>query len=188
MKKLLKMKKDGFTIIEAITTTFMFSIIIVVISGTFALFLNAQRRAQNVQMVVENTNFIMELMTKELRMATEFYGANEGSCADYVEFKHPTNPDLPGMHDGAVRYYWSSGDKTFHRMLKDYTNSQDIDTILNSSSIEFTNLKFCTYGITLADQKQPRVTILATIRSKNLNQQITFNTQTTVSVRNIKEY
>ena len=176
----------GFTLIEAITSTFIFSILIIVISGIFALFINFQRKAFNIQQVVENTNYILESMAKEIRMATGFVNTFDGCSASDISlgFRHPTNPD-PSVTNGSIEYYWNSTDGTLHRVLKG--NGQELDTIVNTSTVKFTKFIFCKTGLAGGDNLQPRITIIATVVSKESSQQAIFNIQTTISPRNLQD-
>jgi type II secretory pathway pseudopilin PulG len=187
MKK--KYNKSGFTLIEAITSTFIFSILIIIISAVFALFINSQRKAFNIQQVVENSNYILESMAKEIRMASGFVNTFDGctSADTILGIRHPTNPD-PSVINGSIEYSWDQDNGTLHRILKGDDasgNPIQLDTILNTSSVKFTRFKFCKNGLASGDDLQPRITIVATVSSLESSQQATFDIQTTISPRNL---
>ncbi len=55
--------------------------------------------------------------------------------------------------------------------------------VINSNTIEFTNIEFCFLGSQSGDNLQPRVTIIASILSINDRNQSAIDIQTTVSPR-----
>ncbi len=176
MKKLKYILKytNGFTLVETIITVFIFVIIVTVVIGSFVYALNLQRRGFNIQQVEENANFIFESMTKEIRVST--INTADINCpisfpSACISINHPI--------DGTVVYSISGTN-----LLKTINGLQ---TTLNSNTIQFASLNFYISGTINPDQKQPRVTILATIKSTNTNQQATINIETTVSQRSLQE-
>lgn len=70
MRQLKKIKLGrGFTLIELIVALAIFVIIIGVTIGIFSSILKAQRKAYNVQITQDIARYLMEMMTKEIRMA-----------------------------------------------------------------------------------------------------------------------
>lgn len=159
--------------VETLVTVFIFSIIIIIIGGAFASALDMQRRAFNIQQVEENSNFLLEAMAKEIRVST--IDSPDSNCpsapATVLDITHPVN--------GSVRYSLSG--TAVQRTVN------GVVTIISSNAVEFTRLQFCISGTSATDQKQPRVTILAGIRSKNTKQQATIDIQTTLSARYLQE-
>lgn len=174
MKKIKQIfKYSGFTLIESVVTIFIFSILTSTVMGIFVSALNLQRRSFNIQQVEENANFILESMAKEIRVGT--ISSPNTNCpldtSSSLDIIHPVN--------GSVVYSLSGND-----LLRTVNGLQ---TTVNSNTIQFTSLKFCVFGNINPDQKQPRVTILATIRSTNAQQQVTIDIETTVSQRSLQE-
>lgn len=163
----------GFTLIETITTAFIVSVLMMVVGSAFVSALNLQRRAFNVQQVQENGSYIMESIAKEIRVASSITTADT-NCANpsqTLAIVHPVN--------GAVGY-------TLNGTNVQRTENGASSTI-NSNQVQFTRLQFCVYGNGGADLKQPRVTILATLRSTSTQRQATIDIQTTISLRNLQE-
>lgn len=147
----------------------IFSLIVVIFSSTFISSSGLQKRAFNIQQVEENASYVLESMTKEIRVSR--VSGPDTSCpsspASSLTIDHPVN--------GNIIYSLSGGD--IHRNV----NGQD--TIVSSNTVEFTRLQFCILGTAVQDGKQPRVIILASVRSKNVLQRASMDIQTAVSQR-----
>ncbi len=164
-----KSNQAGFTLIETLTTLMIFSVVAILMGGSFLRSLDAQRRAFNLQQAEENASFVLEAMAKEIRVS-QISGPDTNcpnSWATTLNITHPVN--------GNIVYSISGTD--IHR------NANGTDSIMNSNTVQFTRLQFCIVGTTIDDQKQPRVTIMATIKSAKTKQQQTVDIQTTVSQR-----
>lgn len=164
---------EGFTLAETIITLFIFSVLVTIIASTFISALDIQRRAFNIQQVEENANFILEAMAKEIRVST--LGTPDTNCPSSpvasLSITHPVN--------GSVAYSLSGTD-----LIRTVNG---IQTTVNSNVVQFSYLKFCVSGNTNPDQKQPRVTIIAQIKSANTKKQATIDIQTTLSQRLLQE-
>lgn len=86
-------KLKGFTLIEAVVALFVFLIIMLSLSDTFTQSFTGYRNARAVQKDVENAQFALNLLAKELRTSTiisssssqdvEFYDHSQGMCFKY---------------------------------------------------------------------------------------------------------
>lgn len=165
-------REHGFTLTETLVTVFIFSTAISLFGGAFAYVINVQKRAYNIQQVEENISAIFESMAKEIRVSEIALNSDSAACpaspSAALTMTHPVN--------GVITYSLSG--TSLHRAVQGVA-----DNVINSQTVEFTRLQFCITGTGYTDQKQPRVTIMASVRSKNTNQQATMNIQTTVSQR-----
>ncbi len=163
--------KRGFTLVELIVAVFIFTVLITVAGGSFVSGLSLQRRALNLKEVEENGRFILELMARELRVANPITTPNT-ACPEFgssfIEFNHPVN--------GNIRY--------------DLVSSQiqrrvdGVDSIISNPDIEVTDLAFCIDGNSLADNEQPRVTVILRLKAGGLAREAAaLDLQTTVSQR-----
>lgn len=159
----------GFTLVETVVTIFIFSIIITVVLSAFVSALNLQRRAFNIQQVEENGNFILESMAKEIRVST--INTSDACPASSLSVSHPIN--------GTIVYSLSGTD-----LIRTVNGNQ---YIVNSNVVQFSRLQFCISGNANPDQRQPRVTLVASIRSTQTKQQATIDVQTTLSQRRLQE-
>lgn len=165
------MMKNGFTLIELLVAVFVFSILVTLAGGSFVSTLSLQRRALNMKNTEENGRFILELMARELRVANPINTPDTNcpvSGASSLIFQHPVN--------GAVVYSLSGGQ--VHRQVG------GTDTIISSPNVEVARLNFCISGNTANDDKQPRVTVILSLKSGGtMVESSTIDLQTTVSQR-----
>jgi len=166
-----KTKSAGFTLIELVVAAFVFSILTMVAGGSFVSALNLQRRALNIKKVEENGRFVLELMTRELRVANPVNTPNTScptSPTNTISFQHPVN--------GAIEYSLSNG------QIRRRVNS--VDTTISNPDVEATRLVFCISGNTVSDDRQPKVTVILSLKSGgSVVQAATIDLQATVSQR-----
>ena len=159
----------GFTLVETLVVILIFSVIAVLMGGVFLGSLEIQRRAFNFQQAEENAGFILEAMAKEIRVSQ--INGPDTNCpatpAATLSMTHPVNGSIIYSLSGSV----------IHR------NAGGIDTSISSNTVQFTRLQFCISGSSIDDQRQPRVTIVGSLRSTKTKQQATIDFQTTLSQR-----
>ncbi len=162
--------QKGFTIIEVLISAFVFSIIAIVVTGLFIQILKLQRRSFASQKVQENGLFVMELMSREIRVSQIANQESEDCTATSLTIEHPVN--------GTVTYSLS-GD-----VLK--RTSGGIVTDLSSTDVSFQRLNFCVMGSGTSDDEQARVAIIASIKNKTGKEIINTNLETAVSSRDVQ--
>jgi|SRR3989344_787261 len=181
--KNLKLKtknyQNGFTIIEVLVSAFVFSIIALAVSGLFVQVLALERRVFTFQKIQENGLFIMELMSREIRVSQIplFNGANQDSLdctAVLLMIDHPVNG----------RIIYTLNNNVLQRISIE--NDTTITTDLSSSVVAFSRLNFCIMGSNPTDGQQARVTILASIQNKTGQEILTTSLETTVSSRDVQ--
>jgi prepilin-type N-terminal cleavage/methylation domain-containing protein len=83
MSKETKQKNiNGFTLIELMIATTLFTIVMMMGVGSLVVSSNFAKAAQKLRVTVDNVNFAMESMTRELRTGTFYYcltGGDSGS-------------------------------------------------------------------------------------------------------------
>ncbi|MEK7151651.1 MAG: type II secretion system protein [Patescibacteria group bacterium] len=160
---------SGFTLVETLVVVFVFSIIMVLVGSIFTNSLNIQRKAFNIQQAEEGTGFILESMAKEIRVSRIVNSDTNCPSAPtgVLNITHPVN--------GNVSYFLSG--TAIHR------SANGIDTVISSNATEFTRLQFCILGTPIDDKRQPRVTVIGSVRSTKTKQQSVIDFQTTLSQR-----
>jgi len=170
LKPKTKNFQAGFTIVELLVSAMVFSIIAIVVSGLFVQILALERRAFASQKIQEDGLFIIELMSREIRVS-QIQNQNSSSCdLTTLTIDHPVN--------GVVTYSLDNG------VLKRTVSG--IATDLSSSGVSFLRLNFCVLGSGPTDNEQTRVTIIAAIQNKNGKEKLTANLETTVSTRDVE--
>ncbi len=163
-------KQKGFTLIEVLVTAFVFSIIVVIVMGIFTNLLGNQRRAMASQKIQEDGLFIMELMSREIRVSQIQNQDSSGCALTALTITHPVN--------GTVAY-------TLNNSGVLERTAGGVTTAISSSEVKFSKLNFCVLGSGAPDLQQARVTILASVQNKTGKETLTTNLQTTVTSRDV---
>jgi len=72
-------KQSGFTLLEMIVSVGIFAVVAVIAVGSLVRITGLNRQAQALQSAMNNINFALESMTREMRVGTNFYcGADSG--------------------------------------------------------------------------------------------------------------
>ena len=165
------MKHTGFTLVELLVAMLLFAVLMTIAGSAFVYGLDLQRRAQNLQATGENATFIFETMLKEIRVSEISPAVEDSNC--------PAAPDeqLTVMHpDLGVIMYERQG-----------TDLMRNGVAINSNTVEFTRLGFCISGAEAGDERQPRITISASVKSTKTKQQSFIDLQTSISPRTLND-
>lgn len=148
--KYLNIKNQkGFTVIEALVATAIFSIIAVIIAGILIQSIRIQKRSSLALKIQENAMTILETMAREIRVS-DITNQDSTCTASSLTMVHPV--------DGAINYTLDNG------MVRKTTAGTA--NFISSSDIVFSRLIFCIRGSALGDNTQIRVTIVASITDK----------------------
>jgi len=159
----------GFGVVELIVTTFVFSIMSIIVAINFVDILDLQRKGFAAQVIQEEILFAAEMMAKEIRVS-QIQSPNDFNCnTTILNIDHPVN--------GPTVYSVSNG--VINKTVGGNTSP------ITSSKVNFSRLNFCIRG-SGADNEQPRVTIIASIRPTN-GENLQFDMQTSVSSRDLRE-
>lgn len=166
MKKALSAGRQGFTLIELIVAMTLFITVLSVVLTLLNMSLKAHRRVIALQNVEENARFLMDFITKEVRMST-INSSTEASL------------NITRSDGELVIYTFSSG--RIERTTSTPSNSGPI-----SSDQVIINGSFHVEGISGGDFAQPKVTISMEIKGTGakIEEQAKINIQTTISQRN----
>ncbi len=162
--------EKGFTIIEVLITALVFSIMASAVSSIFVQVINSERRVLAAQQIQENGQFILELMSREIRVSKIENQESLDCSATALTITHPVN--------GTVSYALSNG------VLQ--RTASGVTTTLSSSTIRFLRLNFCIMGSGLTDTQTPRVGIIASIENSTGKDILAFQLQTMVTSRNVQ--
>lgn len=163
----------GFTVVEFLVTAAVFSVIVVGAGGIFIEVLKIQRRGIEAQKIQENIQFVLDTISKEIRVS-QVVGGQDTDCittfASSLDIIHPESGSITyGMTSGVVQR--TGGGAT---------------TNLTGSDVEFSRFAFCIQYSDI-DDKQARVTILAQARPLFgiSDPALIFDIQTTLSSRDL---
>jgi prepilin-type N-terminal cleavage/methylation domain-containing protein len=155
--------KKGVTLIEFIVAMAIFSIVIVIVMGSFSMAIKAQKRVISIQNIQENAKFIVDFIAKETRMSI-INNTTDGISSSLNMTR--------SSDESSVIYAFEGGNFTRNGIA------------MNSDDISITG-SFYILGVVEDDDTQPRVTI--TMKLKGLGEQteeaIEINTQVTLCQR-----
>lgn len=165
--KNLKNKK-GFTLIELMVPTTLFTVIMLMGIGSLITSSNSAKSAQKLRTAVDNVNFAMESMTRELRTGTYYYCGNSVNLLDTLSTSDCDNGgNVIGftpqkVTDSADRVAYrirnNSGVSSLERCENKNSTVSCADIV--SSDINIDTLKFYVNGTDINDNEQPSVRIL----------------------------
>ena len=161
-------KQSGFTLVEVLVSSVIFSIIAVAVSSIFVQTLNLQRRGAAAQKIQDNALFVLESMSRDIRVSAITDQESPSCAATTLTITHPTK--------GAV-IYRLNGD------VVEKSEGGSSYVAISGSDVSFTRFNFCVTGSLQNDNKTPRVAILSTVQNKSGREILEVNLQTTVSSR-----
>lgn len=65
-------RKKGFTLIEMLVSTALFSIVMIISVGSLLSLVDANKKAQSLKSVMNNLNFALENISRNMRLGTSF--------------------------------------------------------------------------------------------------------------------
>lgn len=182
--------KRGFTLVEIIVATGIFTIVVTIAVGALTSLNNTSREARAMRVVMDNANSAMDSMARTMRMGIRFdCGAlHPGDASDtaQTECLLPTGNTLvrfygPGGLDSTmkeIQYRYNSTEKSVERML---SNSNTWERI-TAPEVEVTDMRFYVRGA-IVDNDQPIVTMLMNGVAHVSNIARKFSVQTSISPR-----
>ena len=172
----------GFTLFEIMVAVFIFSLIMASASTLFIASLRSQRKTLATQELLNQTSYVMEYMSRALRMARKDDIIIEGvakNCLALGNANFEINPLTNGVRfrnykDECQEFYLEN------KQLKENKNGTVSD--LTSSDLNVIDFNINLLGPLQTDQDQPRVTIFLKAVGKEKSE---IQIQTTVSQRSL---
>lgn len=167
--------RKGFTLVEILVAVALFSIVMTVALGAMFSMVNANRKAQAVNLSMTNLNFALEAMSRSLRTGTAYSCGWGGDCTSggsMIRFTDQKNQ--------SIVYRYNAANKSIERSL----NGGGTYARLTAPEVQITSMAFYVTGSSRADTVQPRIliTLRGTAGTKP-ETQTSFNIQTTVVQR-----
>ena len=160
--------QSGFTIVEVLVTSLIFSIIAMAVTGIFVQTLSLQRRASASQKIQDNAIFVLENMSRDIRVSVVANQESPNCTANTLAIIHPVKGDVVfRLNNGVIE--------------KSQTGGPFV--AISGSDVRFARFNFCITGSLQNDNKTPRVAVLTTIENVSGRELLEVNLQTTVSSR-----
>lgn len=169
----VKNNKKAFTLVELLVAVAIFSIIGGIASGIFVSALRAQKKSLVYQELLSQTSYLMEYMSRALRMARKDI---DGVCIDAKLNYKIVDSGIKFMnYKGGCQKFYLSGNQ-----LKEEKGAVISD--LTSAGLSVSNFNINLFGQTQDDNLQPRLSFFLTIEEKEESK---IKIQTTVSQRSL---
>lgn len=199
--------KKGFTLVEVIVVIAVFLFIIGTAVMLFLSIVQHQRRLLSQQELLNQTSYVLEYMSKAMRMAKKDDSGNCLSAGNIYELTHLN--EATGKYGGIKFVNQSDVDSQGYEACQEFYLDTDgilkedktyppnsiippsFQVPLSSEKVTINSINFVINGNknTIAanedDSLQPRVTISMQMQILNGNQQSDLKIQTTVSQRNL---
>lgn len=147
-------KNSGFTLLELLVALGIFSVVISLAIGIFVGSSGSQRKIMEFYDTQREGSYLMETVSRELRMAIAIDSAQQNNNSSEIEFTNYENDlvkycraDLSGSCDSAGDYFARNGE------------------VINSSSVIIDDLIFYTSENFGVPKIQPIVTIIIKVKS-----------------------
>ena len=179
----IRKNQEGLTLIELIIALGVFSLAVFIAVSLFLSSLKAQKKILAIQSSLDNLKYVMEMLTKEARMAK----TDLGSCgqANYIYFVSPINNELSfvSSQDECVKYILSAEG----RLIKQISRGGETlgEMPITSEEVIIDQIKFISPEMELENPatSQPKLTISINFYPKNIPSATVVHMQTTISSR-----
>ena len=178
----------GFTLIEMIVAVGLFAVVMVICVSTLFALVNANRKAQALQSVMNNLNITLDGMARAIREGSTY---NCGSSAPFTGTRDCPNGDIEFNFEHYGGDTSNFNDQWFYRfdaVLHQIQKSEDGGVTffpVTSPEITVDDVKFFVVGTTRGDTVQPKVVIVVkgTAAANNAKTKSTFHIQAAATQR-----
>lgn len=198
--------KKGFSTIEMLVATALFSAIMLMCVSAMVVLMDASYKARSVKTAMDNLGFVVEDMVRDLRLGSKYYCQTNANSTVNLALTGPvrdcayekTNSVLSGGEyllfrdraNKAVSYRFANGCINKRVSSSNWTAGYQDDlsnySCLTPSDITIDRFRFYVYNTSPTSNKQPYVVITAKVTvgsSARPKSQTSFSIQTTVSQR-----
>ncbi|MBL7045637.1 MAG: prepilin-type N-terminal cleavage/methylation domain-containing protein [Parcubacteria group bacterium] len=184
-----KNKKRGFTLIEMVVSMAVFSVVMLIIVGSLLALVDANKKAQAVKSVMNNLNFALENMSRNIRVGYTYHCSSVATVPPNIGVPNGCSGGGPLLafeaYDGNSA---TDTDQVIYRLngtqIEKSSNGGASFVGITAPEVNITNMAFYVTGSSAFDTKQPRVVITISGTAGISTKAVTsFNIETTVSQR-----
>ncbi len=186
-------KSKAFTLIEMLVAVTIFSLVIGSASGLLISAIRSQTKALASQKILDETSFVMEYMSRALRMAKKELNCPGVDCC-LIDNGNGYNYENPGLDTTRIKFIRFIGTQDVCQEFRLNSVSDQLEEYrdgiffgeLTSDGLEVSSLQFNLIGVAQppTDDLQPRVTISMKIKKAGVAKP-EIKIQTTISQRNL---
>lgn len=186
----MKIKQNkGYTLIEILVAIGIFTTVIAAPTGFFVIALKGQQKALASQEVLDETSYVLEYVSRALRMAKKELNRDNPCLTNGYGFNYETTQAGNGIrfntYDGDCKeIFWDTGEKN----LKERKNEGEVIP-LTSDELEINSFKIGpSDSWKQDDSQQPKVTLYLEVKGVRVASpelQPVLKIQTTISQRNL---
>lgn len=176
------MKNKGFTLIEMLIALGIFCVLIVAIMRVFTSGFSFQRRVLEAQAVQRDGTYLMEMLSREIRMASATYGSNIPISSGSTSLKFINHNNQLVTYCRATALNDGSGDAVCNSSGNSFAVN---NKVMNSSDVKVSRLVFYpskTDSTGNYSDSEPMITIYMALQSVK-DPSVTISLQSTVSMR-----
>lgn len=189
---IVKTQRKGFTLIEMMVSVSIFSIVMLIGTGSILAVVNANRKAQSIKSVVNNLNFALETMSRNIRVGTTYRCdgnlPNSSSASVRRNCKNSGDDHLaiesqygsPATTNDQLIYFYDATEQALFRQI----GTSGAAVRITAEEVKITYFRFFVDGSKLDDEGiQPRVRMLVEGYADVGSERSTFRMQTTITQR-----
>ncbi len=177
----------GFSLVEMLVAVALFSVVMLISVSTLLALVDANRKAQALQSVMNNLNTAIDGMVRAMRMGSKYHCGNVGLYSDprnctgdtFIAFEAFGGNKSSGSDQWV--YWYDANTKRMYKSVDGGTTALP----LTAPEVRIDDAKFYVVGAASGDLEQPKVvlTIHGTAGIEKIKTQTTFNIQATAVQR-----
>ncbi len=155
-EKSLPAGRQGFTLIEMMTSLTVFMVVMMISMGALLGIFDANKKAESAKTVMDNLNFAVETMTREIRFGRNYHCGSTGSLS---------LPQNCSLGDSFISFLSSEGVQTVYRLngssMEKSVDGGNTYVAVTAPEINISSLTFYVIGANSypADTLQPKALI-----------------------------
>ncbi len=173
-----KLSSRGFTLIEMVVAISLFSVVVLVSVSAMLAIADANKKANATRVVMDNVNFAMENMGRNIRTGYNYSCAGAGDCVS-----GGTSISFTDQKGNTIVYSWSENGSGLGSITIRKNSGTPVG--ITSPQVDVDNLTFYVSGTSSSDGLQPRALITLRGTAQIGKETTSFNIQSTVSQRKV---
>ena len=190
-KKINKKRTTGFSLVELMVSVNIFSVVMTVSIGALLSVIEANRKAQALTSVMNNLNFALENMSRNMRIGTNYHCSTSTAVPPNFD---TTNDCSTGGVLIAFEAFNGNASISTNQIIYRFINTRIEKSSdggatfipITASEVTIEDMRFYVVGSSDTDTKQPRILITINGRAGiSARAQTDFDLQTTISQRTL---